>query len=183
MAEAKDKSVFLQDFLEEINNIKNLFDLMAMCIYYTLEGNNGQDIDAIKMLNTPDGKCSEIINILNEYQMTRAIDIEYRCLKLLKMQMYNYLSESNDIVNECVQIIMWVDNNCEPEYEDDEIYTYEALNKRYVDKIRIIPRMDNRIDKFSCSFLDEKGQEAFRKDYPVRNFFLLSHCLQVYNFR
>lgn len=171
MKEVKEQSLYLNEFLEQINNINNLFDLMALCMNYVLMEIDQQEVDIMNVLNSYDSKCEKIINSLSIYKMEKEIDIEYKCLERLKKQLINSLSIEEKIINQCVYIIMWVDDNCEPTYENDEICTYEALNNQFDNKIRIIPRMNNRIDDFSCKFSDEKGQEAFRKDYPVRKSF------------
>lgn len=170
MEETPQESLY-DEFLHNIGNIKNLFDLMALCISYTLNKIDETEFDPINILNSFDSKSLEIIDSLSRYKQGKEIDIEYKCLEQLKIQLHNVLSENINIINICIQIIMWIDNNYEPEYENDGICTYEALNSQFNNKICIIPRINNRIDDFSSIFSDEKGQEAFRKDYPVRKVF------------
>lgn len=171
MVGTEEKSIYLQVFLKQIDSINNMFDLMALCINYILKVINGQEFDAIQVLNSPNRKYLKIIDSLNGYKQDREINVEYKCLKRLKNRLSNILSMEDEIISQCVRIIMWVDDNCEPEYENDNNNTYDALNTQFHDKIRIIPRMNNRIDNFSSMFSDEKGQEAFRKNYPVRKAF------------
>lgn len=172
MEKTVDQYNYFEAFRNNICNIGNLFDLMALCINYVLKVADKQEFDIFEVLNSPDSDYSEIIVSLDSYMQAKEIDMGYGCLEQLKMYLHSRLSEERKLINQCIQIIMWLDNNCEPEYENDRIYSYKSLNSQFENKIRIIPYMDNRIDRFSKEFSNEKtGQEVFRKDYPVRKVF------------
>lgn len=173
MGEVREQSS-LDEFLKQISSINNLFDLMALCINYVLIEIDEQELDTVDVLNSGNRGLG-IIDVLYTYKQGRKIDIAYRCLERLKIQLReqfrNNLLINENVISQCIQIIIWIDNNWEPEYESDGIFAYESLNNQFNDKIRIIPRMNNRVDGFSGMFTDEKGLEAFRKDYPVRKVF------------
>lgn len=149
-------------FVEQIYNISNIFDLMALCISFLLKKADLKGFDWYKILH--EQNCMPEVNIvLDRYMENMKYDTREGSINILKEELYEVLYNKLNLIEGCVFIIVWIDNHFEPCYSSDKMDTYFSLNEQFSDEVSIIPRLqENWINKFSNEHIDEKGYELFR---------------------
>ncbi len=139
-----------KEFLNQIKNIYNLFDLMALCIGFLYQKVSGGKMDFLEVLQRCGDELELEINTpLDIYMYNRKYDKEKECFAALKRQLYEILSGCIDLCEASVLIILWMDNHVEPSYDSDDVHSYTSLNGQFKN-IKIIPRLnENWLNKFS----------------------------------
>lgn len=151
-----------KDFVGQIRNISNIFDLMALCISFLLRKTGRDGFDWHQILQKQN--CKPEVNIvLDRYKENRNYETKEESINILKEELKEVLNNNLNLVDDCVFIIIWIDNNIEPDYNTDKTDIYYSLNRQFYDEVRIIPRLRNNwINKFSNEHIDERGYRLFR---------------------
>lgn len=152
----------LQKMLEQLNNIRNIYDLMALCCSYILKEMESVSYELARFIAEEYEEVEDAVISYNEDSE------EYgrkKALKNLKSFIRQYLLQGIT-VERCYAIVYFIDENIEVEFPKENgaiqhnIFEYSEINSQYKDRIRIIPKLTNTLlEKMS----ENNIQDIFRK--------------------
>lgn len=147
--------------LEQLNRVKNIYDLLALCASYILKEIvenpyefslfNDDDFDFV--YEAIERYCLEV----QEIGRRKAFDE-------LKRYLLSYM-EPEITIEKCFAIVKYIDDLVELTINDKllgstHIIKYDALNGEYKDKVRIIPKIkETIIQKADAFFLKNTGSD------------------------
>lgn len=152
--------------IEQIDKIKNIYDLFALCLSYLMKKNKETNI------NFPELELIEKVeHVIDNYYINLDQLSARGALNILKRKIKEFLMPETTI-EKCYSIVKSIDGReytCdEGTMEKYEIIKYTALNKQYTDKIRILPILSNTfMKKADSKFKKTNKNTLFRKRYPV----------------
>lgn len=166
----------------QIDNIKSVYDLMALCCQGILLENPEYDCLNMDFLQYTDG----VKEIFDVYFAICREEAERTALEELKEDIKFFLSPKYNL-HQLYAIIITIDDRVLPKVAGDnsivkEIVPYISLNKQYYDTIRLFPQnVANFFDNVQREILNEQRYSPFRDsrdihdcifDYTIKNYII-----------
>lgn len=149
------------EFIEQLDNIYKIYDLMALCSSYIINQCT-ENIDEILLFD--DENYNNIYDAINMYCFEK-IDKGY---KKAFSELKDYLKECliNEItIEKCYAIVKYIDELVEVEIDasllgKEDVIVYSSMNEQYTDSVKIIPKLKNTIlNRGELEFLENNESE------------------------
>lgn len=143
--------------LNEIDQLENVYDLLALCCSYIFIETEKKVYD---FQTFEDSKYDDVYDCIQEYIINKQDRGECDAFQELRKQIKSFLQPKPNI-EKCFAIVQFIDELIEGELFDGfvrkkGIISYISLSHRYVDRVRIIP-------KYEESFV-EKGELIYKEE-------------------
>lgn len=151
----------MMKFIEQLDNIFKIYDLMALCASYIIN-HCTENIDEILLFE--DENYDNIYDAINMYCFEKTEKGYMRAFSELKDYVKEFLA--NEITTEkCYAIVKYIDELVEVEIdtsllEKKDIIEYSSMNKQYSDCVKIIPKLKNTLlNRGELEFLENDKSE------------------------
>ncbi len=151
--------------IEDLKEIDNIYDLMALCGLYILREDRIQPYDFSGFM---DDNYDELYDAVEAYCCAINDKGKRRAFAEFKRYISNFL-KSGFSVERCFAVLKYADELVEAEipchlFGNHNVINYSCMNKKYCDEIRIVPRRRD-------SFFSRKAAEMKEREGAVFDFF------------
>lgn len=169
------------EIINQIKNLKNMYDLLALCCLVTMQQKPDYDFNNVNIFKYAE-RLEEIFSI---YDVECEREYKKRAFEHFKVRLKEYLEEGTE-PDKLFAIALEIDNRIKPIVVEkhstaSKFLPYYALNKQYCNKICIIPRTINSfLDKVQ-SVKNKEGYSPLRErrennqrgiDYKIKNYYI-----------